>query len=82
MGPRSEHGSGPPEVNMEVDLPEVNMEVDPLEVNMEVDPLDGPAGVQATHRPYINWKAGGFPLKKGFLLVPVMILAGLNKLDI
>ena len=31
---RSEHGSRPPEVNMEVDpLMEVNMEVDPLEVN-------------------------------------------------
>ena len=32
--PGSEHGSGPPEVNMEVDPPEVNMEVAPPEVNM------------------------------------------------
>ena len=66
----------PPEVVMEVDQgtplpPEVViMEV----VIMEVDqgtpppspPLDRP---HMCHLLYINWQAGGFPLKKGFLLV-------------
>ena len=33
--PRSEHGSGSPEVNMEVDPPKVNTEVAPPEVDAE-----------------------------------------------
>ena len=69
--PRSEHGSGPPEVNtevdplevnMEVDPPEVNTEVDPPEVNMEVDPPRSGCGRGSAEK--YCWASGQYALEK------------------
>ena len=82
----------PPEVIMEVDQGTPPQKwswkwYPPMEVDMEVDqgiPL--PPWTDHTsaicHPLYINWQAGGFPLKKGFLLVIPKILSRIFKTGI